>query len=113
MKPGGAFKGIKVSKAKSEEYQSVEAKPVTSIEPLKAKKEEVNPYVKRVRTEEDNSEQLKKLCDKAIKAFMQFDKEKFVEHKKELIYLRSKQAIIRMADESQGRDIKRVGEKFS
>ena len=105
-KKKSAFSGIKIEPAVPVSPSMIPKEP-TKFESNPDPESDRNPYLRRQRGDEGISDQISKLCEKSVKAFLAHDLDKFKDFQKELIYLRSKQAVIYIDDTHQP-DIHRV-----
>eukprot|EP00826_Nyctotherus_ovalis_P059719 TRINITY_DN8332_c0_g1_i14.p2 TRINITY_DN8332_c0_g1~~TRINITY_DN8332_c0_g1_i14.p2 ORF type:complete len:183 (+),score=61.72 TRINITY_DN8332_c0_g1_i14:131-679(+) len=98
----GAFKGIKVNKGSSKPQE----KP-REFEVNANAEEDKNPYFKAHANLESDSERIERHCNRAIKAFLSNDINKFKECRRELLFIQSRQPAIYVSN-SREPDIHRV-----
>lgn len=103
----GAFSGIRIVETKPDPSPPQRRKSSDFVQDLDVGEDYSNPYIKRHKGDASNSEEINNLCEKSIKAFMSGNIEKFKELSKELLYAKSKQAVIHIDDSLQP-DLHRV-----
>ncbi len=108
-KPGGAFRGIKIEKVESPKPEKKTEKKLMDILDMQDQAGEVEKYahIKKPHHLGNNAEEVAKVCDRAVKAFMRNDMSGFKENQTELLYLKSRQSVV-YVDDAERPGIQRV-----